>query len=101
MISSLLTIHLTASTSFVTRKESGVLSSAFATGDDGKSTVNPPAGGAQPRKVLFYVCLTSIAGQSHMLTIFYRPLVVASLRSRPSCLVSTCGDIVPQTYPKT
>ena len=52
VVSSLLTIYLTASTSFVTRKDSGVLSSTFATGDDNKSLANPPA---PARKVLFYV----------------------------------------------
>ena len=52
MISSLLTIYLTASTSFSTRKDSGVLSSTFASGDDPKAVTNAPP---QARKVLYYV----------------------------------------------
>ncbi|TBU33934.1 chloride channel [Dichomitus squalens] len=57
VISSLLTIYLTASTSFVTRKDSGVLSSTFAAGDDAKSSTNPPA---PARKVLFYAAGSGI-----------------------------------------
>ncbi|KAI0745872.1 chloride channel [Earliella scabrosa] len=57
--SSVLTINLTASTSFVTRKDSGVLSSTFA-GNDGKAATDPPAGGAQPRKVLYYAAGSGI-----------------------------------------
>ncbi|KAI0633238.1 chloride channel [Trametes polyzona] len=60
VISSLLTIHLTASTSFITRKDSGVLSSTFATGNDGQKLTDPPAGGAAPRKVLYYAAGSGI-----------------------------------------
>ncbi|KAH9942350.1 chloride channel [Epithele typhae] len=58
VISSLLTIYLTASTSFVTRKDSGVLSPTFASGDDAKSMANPPSG--TPRKVLYYAAGSGI-----------------------------------------
>ncbi|KAI0358560.1 hypothetical protein OH77DRAFT_1494220 [Trametes cingulata] len=60
IISALLTIYLTASTSFVTRKDSGVLSSTFATGNDDSKLTNPPAGGAAPRKVLYYAAGSGI-----------------------------------------
>ena len=50
-ISSLLTIHLTASTSFMTRKESGVLAPEF-----DKSDEQAQSSSSQPkRKVLHYV----------------------------------------------
>ncbi|KAI0775828.1 chloride channel [Trametes elegans] len=60
IISAVLTIRLTASTSFVTRKDSGVLSSTFATGDDDRKLTEPPAGGAAPRKVLYYAAGSGI-----------------------------------------
>lgn len=54
IVSSLLTINLTASTSFVTRKDSGVLSESFPDADrEGKT----PAVPEPKRKVLYYVCL--------------------------------------------
>lgn len=55
-ISCLLTIYLTASNSFVTRKDSGVLGPSFAETDEDKetSTVYPP----QKRQVMYYVGLT-------------------------------------------
>ncbi|KAI8993999.1 chloride channel [Trametes punicea] len=59
-ISALLTIYLTASTSFVTRKDSGVLSPTFATGSDAHKLTDPPAGGAVPRKVLHYAAGSGI-----------------------------------------
>ncbi|TFK85536.1 hypothetical protein K466DRAFT_588014 [Polyporus arcularius HHB13444] len=57
VVSALLTIHLTASTSFVTRKDSGVLSSTFAGSDDTKAVTNPPP---QARKVLYYAAGSGI-----------------------------------------
>ncbi|KAI0335116.1 hypothetical protein GY45DRAFT_1241346 [Cubamyces sp. BRFM 1775] len=60
ILSALLTIYLTASTSFVTRKDSGVLSSTFATGNDGQKVTDPPAGGAAQRKVLYYAAGSGI-----------------------------------------
>ena len=53
IVSALLTINLTASTSFITRKDSGVLSSTFAAGDGVKSQASAP--GTAGRKVLYYV----------------------------------------------
>ncbi|KIO28067.1 hypothetical protein M407DRAFT_72341, partial [Tulasnella calospora MUT 4182] len=50
--SSILTIKLTASTRFVTRKDSGVLGPAF--GPDGNETKEPVAQGGAPRKVLYF-----------------------------------------------
>lgn len=49
-LSSLLTVHLTASTSFVTRKDSGVLSSEY-------TPVNEKGKAAPPKRVMYYVCL--------------------------------------------
>ncbi|KAI0709544.1 chloride channel [Cerioporus squamosus] len=57
VVSALLTIYLTASTTFVTRKDSGVLSSTFATGDDAKAVTDPPP---QARKVLYYAAGSGI-----------------------------------------
>ncbi len=54
VISALLTLNLTASTSFITRKDSSVLSSSFVAGDDAKSRAQAP--GTAGRKVLYYVC---------------------------------------------
>lgn len=53
VISCLLTIHLTASNSFVTRKDSGVLGPSFAEADEVKErdTVQSP----QKRQVMYYV----------------------------------------------
>lgn len=57
-VSSLLTIYLTASTSFFTRKESGVLSPLFATNKDGGEQRRTSA---QPkRKVLYYAAGSGI-----------------------------------------
>jgi len=53
IISALLTIYLTASNSFVTRKDSGVLGPSFAHADELKDPdVIPPS---QKRKVMYYV----------------------------------------------
>ncbi|KAI0645812.1 chloride channel [Trametes meyenii] len=60
VISAVLTLRLTASTSFVTRKDSGVLSSTFAGGVDGQKLTDPPAGGAASRKVLYYAAGSGI-----------------------------------------
>ncbi|KAH9858448.1 chloride channel [Lenzites betulinus] len=60
IISAVLTINLTASTSFVTRKDSGVLSSTFASGNDDQKLTDPPAGGSAPRKVLYYAAGSGI-----------------------------------------
>lgn len=53
--SSLLTIYLTASTSFITRKDSGVLSETFAEDDDNGKVDPPVPGSEQKRRVLYYV----------------------------------------------
>ena len=55
-ISCLLTIYLTASNSFMTRKDSGVLGPSFADADGGKETdaVQSP----HKRQVMYYVGLT-------------------------------------------
>ncbi|CDO69130.1 hypothetical protein BN946_scf185042.g32 [Trametes cinnabarina] len=58
-VAALLTIFLTASTSFVTRKDSGVLSPTYATGNDGTKLGDPPAGTIQ-RKVLHYAAGSGI-----------------------------------------
>lgn len=58
IVSCLLTLKLTASTSFVTRKESGVLSEDFA----GTETKAPTGPSSEPkRRVLYYVssCTTN------------------------------------------
>ncbi|KAI0829819.1 chloride channel [Trametes gibbosa] len=60
VISAVLTINLTASTSFVTRKDSGVLSSTFASGNDDQKLTEPPVSGAAPRKVLYYAAGSGI-----------------------------------------
>ena len=60
LVSSILTIYLTASTSFVTRKDSGVLSPDFATPiEDGKVLQTPREPPAK-RKVLFYAAGSGI-----------------------------------------
>ncbi|KAL1945794.1 hypothetical protein VTO73DRAFT_1796 [Trametes versicolor] len=59
VISAVLTLRLTASTSFVTRKDSGVLSSTFASGNDDQKLTDLPAGAA-PRKVLYYAAGSGI-----------------------------------------
>lgn len=53
--STLLTIYLTSSTSFVTRKESGVLAPDFPGAPPEAKDQLPPA--ATKRKVMYYVCL--------------------------------------------
>ncbi|PCH36064.1 hypothetical protein WOLCODRAFT_166656 [Wolfiporia cocos MD-104 SS10] len=59
VISSLLTIHLTASTSFITRKDSGVLSPDFADIDVDQKAAAVPAG-EHKRKVLYYAAGSGI-----------------------------------------
>lgn len=56
-LSTLLTIHFTASTSFLTRKESGVLSPLFVTNKDGAEHQTPPQ---SKRKVLYYAAGSGI-----------------------------------------
>ncbi|GJF00679.1 chloride channel [Phanerochaete sordida] len=58
IISCLLTIHLTASTSFVTRKDSGVLSPAFASTEEVKAA--EPALVDPKRKLLYYAAGSGI-----------------------------------------
>ncbi|CCL98708.1 uncharacterized protein FIBRA_00712 [Fibroporia radiculosa] len=60
VVSSLLTLNLTASTSFVTRKDSGVLSPEFADLDAGVKTLPAPARSEQRRKVLYYAAGSGI-----------------------------------------
>ncbi|KAI0075781.1 hypothetical protein K474DRAFT_1362018 [Panus rudis PR-1116 ss-1] len=59
IISSVLTIKLTASSSFLTRKDSGVLSEAFAEGENDQKIT--PVPGAEPkRKELYYAAGSGI-----------------------------------------
>ncbi|CAL1706418.1 unnamed protein product [Somion occarium] len=58
--SSLLTIYLTASTSFITRKDSGVLSETFAEDDDNGKVDPPVPGSEQKRRVLYYAAGSGI-----------------------------------------
>ncbi|KAF9815592.1 hypothetical protein IEO21_04513 [Rhodonia placenta] len=58
--SCLLTIYLTASTSFITRKDSGVLAPEFAHIDGDPKTVESPSAGEQTRKVLYYAAGSGI-----------------------------------------
>ena len=53
LVSCLLTIHLTASNTFVTRKESGVLSDAFA--ESQENLQSKESAGEPKRRILFYV----------------------------------------------
>jgi len=58
--SSVLTIQLTASTSFITRKDSGVLSPDFADVDDDQKAAEVLAEGESKRKVLYYAAGSGI-----------------------------------------
>jgi chloride channel 3/4/5 len=60
LVSSILTIYLTASTSFVTRKDSGVLSPDFASPDDDGKVSTPPPDPPAKRKVLYYAAGSGI-----------------------------------------
>jgi chloride channel 3/4/5 len=60
LLSSVLTIYLTASTSFVTRKDSGVLSPDFASLDNNGKVSTPPSDLPAKRKVLFYAAGSGI-----------------------------------------
>ena len=57
IISCVLTLKLTASTSFKTRKDSGVLSPAFAS--DGEANKIAPSQPDPKRKVMYYVRISS------------------------------------------
>ncbi|CAE6511278.1 unnamed protein product [Rhizoctonia solani] len=61
LTSSFLTINLTASTSFVSNKDSGVLSPAFDPSRKSLGSTTPPrVNGAVPRKVLYYAAGSGI-----------------------------------------
>ncbi|KAF8264176.1 chloride channel [Lactarius quietus] len=60
LVSSTLTLYLTASTSFVTRKDSGVLSPDFATPIDDGKVMKPPLQFPHKRKVLYYAAGSGI-----------------------------------------
>jgi chloride channel 3/4/5 len=60
MASSVLTIYLTASTSFVTRKDSGVLSPDFASRDEDGKVSPPPSDPPAKRQVLYYAAGSGI-----------------------------------------
>lgn len=60
LVSSVLTIYLTASTSFVTRKDSGVLSPDFATPTEDDPVFAPPPESPVKRKVLYYAAGSGI-----------------------------------------
>lgn len=60
VVSSLLTIHLTASSSFSTRKNSGVLSDAFAENAEGQKVAKAPTTADPKRKVLYYAAGSGI-----------------------------------------
>ena len=53
----------------MTRKDSGVLSSTFAGGDDRKGVTQAPAGGA--RKVLYYVRIMPVHFWRHVIPLWY------------------------------
>ncbi|KAI0267130.1 chloride channel [Gloeopeniophorella convolvens] len=59
-VSSILTIYLTASTSFVTRKDSGVLSPDFDTPTEGAKAPAPPVEHPARRKVMYYAAGSGI-----------------------------------------
>ncbi|KAI0744080.1 chloride channel [Daedaleopsis nitida] len=90
IVSSLLTIHLTASTSFVTRKDSGVLSSTFASGDDAKGISHPPPGGN--RKVMYYAAGSGIPEIKTILSGVY----VSRVRS--TSRITFCAGFVIHGY---
>ncbi|KAI0310925.1 chloride channel [Amylostereum chailletii] len=58
--SATLTIALTASTSFVTRKDSGVLSADFANEDDTSKVSAPPTDHPAKRKIMYYAAGSGI-----------------------------------------
>ncbi|KAF8739755.1 chloride channel, partial [Rhizoctonia solani] len=60
LASSFLTINLTASTSFVSNKDSGVLGPAFDSGKNLGTTTPPKNNGLVPRKVLYYAAGSGI-----------------------------------------
>ncbi|KAI0058083.1 hypothetical protein BV25DRAFT_1919615 [Artomyces pyxidatus] len=60
LVSALLTIYLTASTSFVTRKDSGVLAPDFASDDETAKVSTPPTDNPTKRKVLYYAAGSGI-----------------------------------------
>ncbi|KAA1473891.1 hypothetical protein DENSPDRAFT_780653 [Dentipellis sp. KUC8613] len=60
LISSLLTLHFTASTSFVTRKDSGVLSPDFANDDEDVKASAPPTDKPSKRKIMYYAAGSGI-----------------------------------------
>ncbi|KAI0275532.1 chloride channel [Russula aff. rugulosa BPL654] len=60
LTSSVLTIYLTASTSFVTRKDSGVLSPDFASLDEDGKVSPPPSDPPVKRQVLYYAAGSGI-----------------------------------------
>jgi hypothetical protein len=84
-VSSLLTIYLTNSTTFVTRKESGVLRHDFPV--SGKE----PAGMATKRKVMYYVGV-----QSPLLfplaKRIYRPRLQVAVYQRSKPYYPVCGS---------
>lgn len=60
LVSSILTIYLTASTSFVTRKDSGVLSPDFAPPTEYAKVFTPPSQSPAKRKILYYAAGSGI-----------------------------------------
>ncbi|GBE80600.1 hypothetical protein SCP_0303150 [Sparassis crispa] len=60
VISCLLTIHLTASTSFVTRKDSAVVPPEYAHGEGDQKVLDNPNGAEQKRKVMYYAAGSGI-----------------------------------------
>ena len=82
IISSLLTIHLTASNSFVTRKDSCALDPSFADADEDKDldAVQPP----HKRRVMYYVRANDQPTTPHHYLILHRLREAVSQRSRRS-----------------
>lgn len=60
LVSAILTIYLTASTSFVTRKDSGVLSPDFATPTEDSKLFKQPSESHPKRKALYYAAGSGI-----------------------------------------
>ncbi|OBZ70518.1 H(+)/Cl(-) exchange transporter 5 [Grifola frondosa] len=106
VVSSLLTLYLTASTTFITRKDSGVLSSSFpgSTGDD-KGADSQLDGAAKP-KVLYYAAGSGIPEVKTILSGFViHALSVASGLSLgkegPLVHIASCvGNIVSRFFSK-
>ena len=89
-MSSLLTIYLTNSTTFVTRKESGVLRPDFSS--PGKDR---PSETVRKRMVMYYVSTANFLCRRWIRLITHRLPVVVSQKSKQYCLVSVMYNFFP------